>query len=128
MKNFTFTAVADQNTSSKIIDNIEYFDNKLNANINLSDFTQIVNQILFVWICSQPNNSILRPDNVKFVRKTNTIQIVTNIDYLHILNSNNIEVLNAMKKSYLKGIEKLKNKKEIKNDLLLQKIENIFID
>jgi len=127
MNNFIFTSVSDEKISFEKISCSNDIENIINKNLTISNYTNIVNEILFVYVASNPRG-IPRPNKISFLRKTKTLQIVYNLDYDTFVATPQNLAIKLMAEAYLQATEKyLINRKDFNGKKFYDDIKQLFI-
>ncbi len=127
MKKYIITSISDENVSFEKISSANILEDVLNYHTNLNDYST-VNELFIVFVALD-KNSIPRPDKVSYLKKSNTLQIVINLDFQQIVNTTNEEVIKIMAETYLQTIEKyLFNRKDFDGSKFYETVKQLFIE
>ncbi|MEZ4958270.1 MAG: hypothetical protein R2830_00490 [Saprospiraceae bacterium] len=76
----------------------------LNGNIRLSDYGIGVNRVYFTFIAVKPSNN-LHENEVKFDKKSKTLELSLNLSYEHILTADKPTILKMMAMLFLVSVD-----------------------
>jgi len=105
LNKFGFTACVDEKATSKLYP-YQKIETALNTKLNLLNYTDNLNEIVFVYIALSPDLQIREEDFSRFRRKNKIVEIGVNLNYFNLLQADEEKTLELLTETYLKGIEK----------------------
>jgi len=125
---FGFTACIDEKANKKLYlyQNIEKI---LNNKLDLTNYTQNITEIVFVYIALDPEMLFKENDFTKFRRKSKIVEIGINLNYAELLLATEDETLEILAEAYLKGIEKyLLPRKDFNGNQFYNDVKQLFTE
>jgi len=124
---FSFTSVSDEK-ALKNINNDEVIEKAFNSNMKINNYTNIINEILFVYVAAN-SKSIPRPDKLSYLRKSKTLQIVYNLNYETFVIAQQEQATKLMAEAYLQAIEKyLIDRKDFNGKKFYEDVKLLFVN
>jgi len=126
MAQFGFTCDTDI-TDLKKFEGITELRNILNNKLNISDFTNKIEKIVFVYLAVNIENFTKTENFIKFRTKSKTIELGVNLPYNQFITADKQTEFDLLKNAYIEGIETLLSKrKDIDWKKLLADFKNLF--
>ncbi len=125
---FGFTACIDEKANKKLYlyQNIEKI---LNNKLDLTNYTQNITEIVFVYIALDPEMLFKENDFTKFRRKSKIVEIGINLNYAELLLATEDETLEILAEAYLQGIEKyLLPRKDFNGNQFYNDVKQLFTE
>jgi len=126
IRQFGFTCDTDI-TDLKKFEGITELRNILNNKLNISDFTNKIEKIVFVYLAVNIENFTKTENFIKFRTKSKTIELGVNLPYNQFITADKQTEFDLLKNAYIEGIETLLSKrKDIDWKKLLADFKNLF--
>jgi len=126
MSEFGFTYDTDIKDFSKFNATFE-IEKLLNQNLKLSDFSNKIEEIVFVYLAVNTQNFTKTENFIKFRTKSKTIELGVNLPYNQFITADKQTEFDLLKNAYIEGIETLLSKrKDIDWKKLLADFKNLF--
>lgn len=124
--NFGFTAKTDRQVLHKIL-KLNSIEEMLNSRLCIADYSNKIQEIVFVYLAASPEVSIPEKDFKKYRWKHKCLEVGVNLDYERLVQAKESEVLEILAEGYLKGIKKYMQRKDFDNKLFYKDVEKLFI-
>jgi len=124
---FGFTAKTDEKVLYKVL-KFNVIEEVLNSRLSISDYTEKLQKIVFVYLAASPELAIIHDDFMKYRRKSKCIEIGLNLDYELLTQTEDENVLEILASSYLEGIKKFMQIKDFDYKRFYHDVEQLFFD
>jgi len=128
MSDFRISTISNPDVYEKLSLTLD-IEKQLNKSLHLSNYTDKIDRIFFVYVITQTGTSIPRPDSGNYQWKQRKFTIYRNIDYHQFRSASYHEALHLLAYNYLQTIELyLLNRKDFAGEKFYTDLYNFFTE
>ncbi len=128
MEKFVLSSISDVNIEYEKISRTVNLENLLNKNCAIENYSLNVKSVFFIFIVTEPKNSICRKDKITFLTKNKILKISFNLNYNEFLTIEEHNSIKILAFAFLKAIQTfLLNRKDFNGEKFYQDVKNLFI-